>query len=109
MNQYNEQGEKEGQWEIYYPSGKLRGKAGYKDGKFHGKVTLFHENGKVEARQNYKDGECNGVFETYFKSGKISERIFLKNGEVDFDPTALSMLTALLFEKYSGRSVDVNF
>ena len=51
MNAYNENGEKHGPWEVYYPNGNLMYKVNYLNGKPHGLSEHYGYNGKLKTKQ----------------------------------------------------------
>lgn len=55
MFEYND-GKADGDAEFYYPSGKLKIKAGYKEGQKHGRWIYYNENGDKIGKERWRKG-----------------------------------------------------
>lgn len=77
----NSEGEKEGTYESYYESGKIREKAIFIHGHYAGERVLFYENGQVEIIEPYdNDGQLNGIYKKYHENGAIHiEKPYVNN------------------------------
>lgn len=64
-------GRREGNWKLYYPSGKLKKTYDYKNGDLHGKMIEYHENGQIYNEDNYIADELNGEYKYYYENGKL--------------------------------------
>lgn len=77
----NAEGDKEGNYEAYYESGKLKEKAVYLNGVYSGKRTLYFENEQIEIEEPYDNrGELNGVYKKYYENGALHiEKPYINN------------------------------
>lgn len=82
-------GNKNGNWKLYYPSGKKLAEGEYNNGKKIGYWKFYYENGVIETEGEYaKNGKQDGLWKEYFESGKISEKINYYEGVYDGSFTA---------------------
>ncbi|MFW5847889.1 MAG: hypothetical protein ACOCVF_03135 [bacterium] len=66
INQIDDNGNKVGYWEQYYPNGKLFYKGNYVDGKGVGYWEWYYSNGKLSSKGNYdENGKQVGCWEYY--------------------------------------------
>lgn len=66
------EGKRIGEWEFFYPSGKLEQKGKYdKKGREQGDWKWFYENGKIWREENYVNGKREGALKDYDDEGKI--------------------------------------
>jgi len=73
---------KEGNWENYYENGGLATKVPYKNDKMNGMWEQYFHEGQLRAKGLYKDGKEDGVWEHYFPNGDLYSRYLYDNGEV---------------------------
>jgi len=102
---FNDAGEKEGDWKYYFPSGKLRLKEQYVNGKIVGESVEYHKSGypgyyvkwnskeeKSEEKEysyngfltDHKTTDANGIatLRTYFRNGQEKGTIRQKEGKI---------------------------
>ena len=72
----------EGEFKVYYPSGKLLYIMNAKNGVLNGTAKSFYESGKIMSIGHFKDGESDGEFIEYDEEGKIIENVLYKNGKI---------------------------
>ena len=72
----------EGEFKVYYPSGKLLYIMNAKNGALNGTAKSFYESGKIMSIGHFKDGESDGEFIVYDEEGKIIEKVLYKNGKI---------------------------
>ena len=72
----------EGEFKVYYPSGKLLYIMNAKNGVLNGTAKSFYESGKIMSIGHFKDGESDGEFIEYDEEGKIIEKLLYKNGKI---------------------------
>ena len=72
----------EGEFKVYYPSGKLLYIMNAKNGVLNGTAKSFYESGKIMSIGHFKDGENDGEFIEYDEEGKIIEKVLYKNGKI---------------------------
>ena len=72
----------EGEFKVYYPSGKLLYIMNAKNGVLNGTAKSFYENGKIRMIGHFKDGKKDGEFIEYEEDGSIIDKILYKNDEM---------------------------
>ena len=72
----------EGEFKVYYPSGKLLYIMNAKNEVLNGTAKSFYESGKIMSIGHFKDGESDGEFIEYDEEGKIIEKVLYKNGKI---------------------------
>lgn len=72
----------EGEFKVYYPSGKLLYIMNAKNGVLNGTAKSFYESGKIMSIGHFKDGESDGEFIEYDEEGKITEKVLYKNEKI---------------------------
>jgi antitoxin component YwqK of YwqJK toxin-antitoxin module len=68
MNQRNENNQRHGYWEGYYPNGQLWWKGNCINDMRHGYWEGYHPNGKVYYKENYFNGQQIGFWINYYKT-----------------------------------------
>lgn len=76
-------GNMEGLWNYYYPTGKLKVRSNYVEGLMSGKQTIWHANGNIEKEYSADSGNLSGEYREYYKSGKLKGKGFLINDNYD--------------------------
>jgi antitoxin component YwqK of YwqJK toxin-antitoxin module len=71
-------GKRNGQWISFFENGNMQSEGFFKDGLRDGKANVYYENGKVYYEGYYKDGKEVGKWIFYDESGK-------KINEKDYD------------------------
>ena len=66
-------GEVSGILEVFFESGK------FKNGEKNGEWLMYYDNGQLSSRFNYKDVKKDGVFEYFHKDGHLASRGNYKN------------------------------
>ncbi|MBP9855365.1 MAG: toxin-antitoxin system YwqK family antitoxin [Candidatus Omnitrophica bacterium] len=59
----------------YYPNGKLKLEAEYKDGKQNGILREYYENGQLAFIQTIRNGKVSGMVKAYYESGKLKGEV----------------------------------
>ncbi len=91
----NENGIREGEWEEFYISGKLRAKGNYSSNVKTGEWIYYHENGLLEQKGEYNiEGKPVGTWIWYYDNGALWREEFLINGLRDglvteYDPIGI--------------------
>ena len=67
----------------YYPDGKLKSMAEFKNGKQNGAYRTYFKNGNLEKEGNFIDGKLQGKFNEYERGGKIRTVSYFTNGIQD--------------------------
>lgn len=78
----------------YYPDGKLKVEAQYKDNFLNGNYKEYYQNGNLAVEENYKNGKLEGIKKVYFENGNIEWEAIYKEGVEDG-----------LHKKYSGKGI----
>ncbi|MFO8055522.1 MAG: hypothetical protein R6U19_10225 [Bacteroidales bacterium] len=77
-------GMKQGAWEKYYRSGRLKAKGRYKDDIKVGEWIYYFENGQVEQKGRYnEEGKAEGEWKWYYSNGQLRKQEELNNGVAD--------------------------
>jgi hypothetical protein len=76
-------GQREGRYEYFYPSGVLRGRGTYENGLPEGPYESYYENGEPRNKINYTDGERDGPYEFYYENGQLQWKGTYVVGEAD--------------------------
>jgi antitoxin component YwqK of YwqJK toxin-antitoxin module len=80
--QKNSVGEREGIWELFYPSGNIQWRVPYKGGKMNGIKELFYPSGNIQWRTPYKEGKVDGIVEWFDEQGNIVKTRVWKDGKL---------------------------
>ncbi len=67
--------------EAYYPSGRLRTRESFEQGKLHGLVELYWPNGKLKRRLFFTRGKREGDDLVYAENGVLIDQSSFQNGE----------------------------
>ncbi len=65
----------------YYPDGKLKVEAQYKDGLIDGYYKSYHSNSNLEIEAYYKKGKQEGVTKAYYSNGQLEWEVPYKEGK----------------------------
>lgn len=68
---FNKDGYRDGKSVYYFPSGKIRTEANFKEGSLEGERTIFYANGQVSEKMNFKDNNEHGMLKSYHLNGKL--------------------------------------
>lgn len=77
-------GKKNGQWKIYYPSGKVSASGSYVNDEMTGPWTYYYEDGAVSSSGEYVGGKRNGYWSTLNIDGSKSSEITYHEGSGEF-------------------------
>ena len=70
-----------GEWELFYPNGKIHIRRHFVNGKEEGTQTWWHENGQKHVDGNNKNGEIDGLSNSWYDNGqKKCEGKFINSG-----------------------------
>ncbi len=77
-------GQKDGDWVMFYANGKKLSEGKFKNGKKIGFWKYYYENGNLETEGEYNlNGKQDGLWKEYFVSGNLSEEINYFEGLYD--------------------------
>ncbi len=68
---FNEAEEKQGEWQYFYETGKIKEKTNYINGKVNGLSEAWYENGNRWLVQHYADDELEGSQASYYYNGNM--------------------------------------
>lgn len=71
MENYDEQGNQQGELMVYYENGKLAEKSFYENGKLQGISIWYNDQGVVIKELNYDKGELHGLAKHFTNSGSL--------------------------------------
>jgi uncharacterized protein len=80
---YDDTGERDGEWRWYYSSGALREVALYEHGLRTGKNEEYHKNGLLAFKGNYVSDKLDGEYELYSIHGGINEKGTMTAGKLN--------------------------
>ena len=78
---YNKEGNKDGVFTYYYPSGKISNVENYKDGELNGNVTGFYSSGNKKFENQYIKDVQDGYAKNYYPDSKIKYEGWIKDGQ----------------------------
>lgn len=76
----NKNGELEGEYKQFYPSGKLLTSKNFKDGKEYGRASHYYESGELKEVQYFDKGVLINGDTVYYQNGKIKFASYYDNG-----------------------------
>lgn len=77
-------GQRQGQYVRYYPSGNIEMSCNYVDGKLDGPIVFYHEHsGLVSRSATYTDGVLAGVENVYYEDGKLKSVLVHGNNALE--------------------------
>jgi len=80
----DKKGKRQGKWEYYFKSGKLKVSGNYRNGRRVGDWKFLYENGNQEQTGTYnKRGRPEGLWKWYFENGNMLREEELTNGKLD--------------------------
>ena len=74
-------GRKDGRYEYFYLSGRLRMMETYREGVLHGPSETYFKNGQLADKGTYREGEWDGPYEAYWVRGWLAEQGSWTRGE----------------------------
>jgi uncharacterized protein len=80
IRRWSRSGVASGEWEAYYPSGQIRQKTLFQDGKREGRLEIFHENGIPASSGQYRNNLKDGLWVGYNYMGDAAEKVCFKAG-----------------------------
>lgn len=80
---FNEKGNRIGEWVWYNLNATINEKANYKDGNLEGANIGFFNNGKINFETNFKNNYLNGSYKLYNTKGALTEHKFFESGKLN--------------------------
>ncbi len=113
VNNYDEQGRKEGKWIKYFENTKMKYQGQFHKDKPVGKFIYYYNTGEVRAEVEFSDDGKTGNNTTYYKSGnKMAQGVYidkLKDGTwnyfLDEPPTPVISVEEYSNGKLNGKSI----
>jgi antitoxin component YwqK of YwqJK toxin-antitoxin module len=88
----DEQGNRNGAWIDFYPTGEVRAEGFYQNNQQSGQWTYYYKSGSIEQKGRFERGRYNGAWTWYYTNGNVwrEERYF--NGRedgmfIEYDPS----------------------
>ena len=114
INQYNSDGNKEGVWEEYSPSGKLESRVGFKNGDWEGVYQTFYPNEQIQYDGQTKDDNFVGIWKHFYINGNLKEIGSYVDGKMDgvwkgylpFNENQLEYVRNYIDGKVDGLSIE---
>jgi antitoxin component YwqK of YwqJK toxin-antitoxin module len=73
---------KEGKFQAFFPSGKLRQESYYRNDSIDGVQKFFYENGQVEIIEHLKNGSFEGKYQHFYPDGTLDNEGIYQNNEM---------------------------
>ena len=81
VENYNEDGERDGLWTEWFSSGQKWRQQTYKDDEIGELLTEWFPNGQKMKENHYKDGDWDGLWTTWYMNGQKSSETTYKRGD----------------------------
>lgn len=81
QGQYNNKGEKTGEWKEYHENGQLKSIGQYESDKKTGEWRKYRDDGQLHVIGEFENGEENGEWKYYYKNGQLFSIGKYKHGE----------------------------
>lgn len=79
----DENGDYQGLWKLFYPTGELQAEGEFEDTKRTGEWVFFHKSGEIEHKAKYLNGLPHGKWTWYYEDGKLRREEFFRRGKED--------------------------
>lgn len=99
-----ENGQKQGEWKIWYSNGKINRTETWKNGRLNGKFSEFEESGALTKEGKYENDNLEGKIKTY-KNSKLVMISKYKNGTLEAIEVKDVALMATLQEKPKNNQI----
>ncbi|HIP37556.1 MAG TPA: hypothetical protein EYG85_11960 [Crocinitomix sp.] len=76
-------GQINGLFKSFYPSGKLKSKIDYRESKREGSHKVYYENGKINYEANMQNEKKNGHAKEWYKNGQLRFDILFENNKAN--------------------------
>lgn len=80
---YNEKGEVEGPFTLFYKNGQVKEIDQYQKGLLHGPSISYHLNGSKESETNYKEGVKDGYYTSYHLDSSLQSEGWYVNDQAE--------------------------
>lgn len=80
---FNNEGARQGEWVWYYPNGKIKEVANYKNGILQGENRGFYESGRLKYETSLANDELEGEYRYYNEKGALLQKKHFTAGELD--------------------------
>lgn len=82
---YNDKGQKDNDYLLYYSSGAVKEKSTYINGELNGMLSGYYPNGLKEYEVIYKNGKKHGLYKSYYINGKPKEEGWYSDDKLNGD------------------------
>jgi antitoxin component YwqK of YwqJK toxin-antitoxin module len=103
-------GNKEGLWKRYYPSGQVRNEITYRGDLPHGPYIIYYPNGQIEEQSNWQRNKNVGEFKRFYADGTPQQEFYFadngkRNGEQRYyhDNGQLALVVSVVNGKEEGE------
>lgn len=79
----DKQGEYQGPWTFYYPSGEIRATGSYVNNLKDSVWVYYYRDGSVEQKGEFNEGEHSKYWRWYFKNGDLRKEEYYRRGKLD--------------------------
>lgn len=73
---------RQGQYQSFYPNGKIFEQSWYVNDTLHGERILFYESGALQSIEHLEHGQYSGPYLKYFENGQVSNEGQYENNEM---------------------------
>jgi antitoxin component YwqK of YwqJK toxin-antitoxin module len=100
INQYDNEGIKQGYWETYWENGEIESKGNYVNNIQDGYWEDYWSNGGLYYKGSFKNGRVDGPWEYYNRNGNMSSKYNYSNGKkngvnIDYDENGEILLKGI--------------
>ncbi|MCM4155681.1 hypothetical protein [Gramella sp. AN32] len=81
--EFNDAGEKSGEWKWYYPNGQLKEISHFAKGELNGENQHYYENGKLKSHSEFENGNLIGEFKYYNNDGALVQKKYFENNALN--------------------------
>ncbi len=121
MPLYGDQGISNGIHKEYYPNGKVKSEANYKNGKVEGILKEYYESGRLAFIQTVRNGKIRGLVKAYYENGKLKGEVnyvdsmqdgelkeYYENGKIKEEVTYIAgqIINIKKFDEQGNMTVD---
>jgi len=83
VQEFYQDGEREGERKEWYANGQLWERSFYRDGKLEGKRNYWYANGQLWEQEFYRDGKEEGEYKSWYENGQLKVQSFYRNGKLE--------------------------
>ncbi len=92
-------GQYQGKYETYYPSGQINVEGDYVDNVMHGKWKVYYQTGQIKEVVTFANNEENGPFVEFYPNGNVKAEGEYLNGDNEHGMLYLYDINGILIKK----------